>query len=104
MTIGGREYTSDLIICNRQVHDNWWRKTSHKLSLEDIKAFLYNTPEVLVVGNGKFGLMKVQKDLINYCESSSIELIVQKSEVASETYNELVNRRKHILAAFHLTC
>jgi len=104
MIIDGKEYTSDLIIYGGKVYENWWRKTSHKLFLDDIITFLPNVIEIVLMGTGKFGLMKVQKDLIDYCEKHAIELIVQKSEEAVETFNESVKDGKRILAAFHLTC
>jgi len=50
MDVDGRPYTSDLIIFADRINDSWWRKTGHKLCLEDIEDVFKEKPEVLVIG------------------------------------------------------
>jgi len=58
---------------------------------------------VLVVGTGYSGLMKVLPETENYLKSKGIELIVQSTREACETFNRLV-KSKRVIAALHLTC
>ena len=51
----GKKYTSDVIIFPDRVKDNWWGKTDHQLCPEDMTE----NAEVLVVGTGASGLVKV---------------------------------------------
>ncbi len=104
MTIDGNQYSSDLIISYEKVNENWWRETSHKLYFDDIVRFLSDDIKVLVVGTGKFGLMKLQKDLIEYCGLHGIKLIIKRTGDAVRVFNDLEQEESSILAAFHLTC
>jgi len=57
--INGKRYNSDLIVFSDKVRDGWWRKEGHRLDVEDLKDVLESKPEVLVVGTGYSGLMRI---------------------------------------------
>ncbi|MFC1932941.1 MTH938/NDUFAF3 family protein [Chloroflexota bacterium] len=59
IVINGKSYSSDIVISPDRVRDNWCRKTGHELCLEDIAEVIAGNPEVLVVGTGASGLVKV---------------------------------------------
>ena len=101
--INSEEYHSDIIIHKNSIDDNWWRKESHNLCLEDIKKALNNKPETLIIGTGYYGLMKVPLELIKYLESNNIEVIIKKTKDACDEYNTLY-QKKNVVAVFHLTC
>ena len=103
ITINGRRYSRDVIIFSDHVKDGWWRKEGHRLSLEDLKEVFEADPEVLVIGTGYSGLMKVPQDVKDYVNSKKIELVVENTRQACQTYNRLCQSRK-VIAAFHLTC
>ena len=103
MNIDGREYTSDLTLFPDRVKGNWWRKEGHKLLKEDLVEIIEAKPEVLVVGTGYSGLVKIPKETENFVRSMGIELIAEPTEKAVRHYNEL-SKVKRVLAAFHLTC
>jgi len=62
--INGKKYDSDLIIFKDHIYDSWWRKEGHNLCIDDIKEIIDIKPEVLIIGTGYFGLMKVPQELI----------------------------------------
>jgi hypothetical protein len=103
IVINGKRYSSDLIVFSDKVRDGWWRKEGHRLHVEDLKDVLEVKPEVLVVGTGYSGLMRVPPETRRYVESEGIEFIAQKTAEACETFNRLVKSRK-VVAALHLTC
>lgn len=104
IVINGRRYTSDVIVFPDRVRDSWWRREGHRLHVEDIEgAVQEEKPEVLVVGTGYSGLMKVLPETENYLKSKGIELIVQSTREACKTFNSLVKSKK-VIAALHLTC
>jgi len=103
IVINGKRYNSDLIVFSDKVRDGWWRKEGHRLHVEDLKDVLEFKPEVLVVGTGYSGLMRIPPETRRYVESEGIELISQKTAEACETFNRLVKSRK-VVAALHLTC
>lgn len=103
IVIDGKTYTSDLILYPDKIDDSWWRKSGHILQKEDLTDVIQYNPEVLIVGTGANGLMKVPDETKEFVESKGIELIVEETKKAYETYNEL-KKEKKIVAAFHLTC
>ncbi|MEM3692395.1 MAG: Mth938-like domain-containing protein, partial [Candidatus Bathyarchaeia archaeon] len=73
------------------------------LSPQDLEEVLKEKPEVLIVGTGYSGLMRVPPETRAYISSKGIELIVQGTKEACKTYNRLSRSRK-VAAALHLTC
>jgi len=104
IVIDGKRYTTDVIIFPERVMDGWWRKEGHRLHLEDLRSSVQEKPEVLVVGTGYSGLMTVPSEVREYLESRGIELIVQNTKEACITFNRLIQSRRKIVAALHLTC
>ena len=103
IVVSGQQYTSDVIIFPDRVKDNWWRKTAHQLCLDDIAEVLTEKPEVLVVGTGASDLMKVLPEVKQSLEAQGIKLIVETTDKACHTYNQLSHSQK-VVAALHLTC
>jgi len=69
-----------------------------------VKEIIDKKPDILIIGTGYFGLMKVPKELIEKIKSSGIkQVIVKKTGEACTEYNKLYKKNK-IIAAFHLTC
>jgi hypothetical protein len=103
IVINGKRYNSDLIVFSDKVRDGWWRKEGHRLHVDDLKDVLEFKPEVLVVGTGYSGLMRIPLETRRYVESEGIEFLTQKTAEACETFNRLVKSRR-VVAALHLTC
>ncbi|MFP4081170.1 MAG: Mth938-like domain-containing protein [Candidatus Aminicenantes bacterium] len=103
MVINGQTFTSDLIIFPHRINPSWWRKSGHRLCVEDIKGVLDEKPEVLVVGTGFTGLMKVEEEVKRLAQSKEILLIIEKTKKAVQKFNELSSQKKTV-GAFHLTC
>ncbi len=104
IVINGTSYHHDVILFQDQVIDNWWRATGHELCIADIEpAVAQFNPEVVVVGTGKFGLMKILAETDKWFQSRQIQLIAQKTTQACQTFNKLSGERS-VMGAFHLTC
>ena len=102
--INSKEYNSDIIIYKNNIDDKWWRKEGHNLCIDDIKGIINKKPDVLIIGTGNFGLMKVSKELIENIKLSGIkQVIVKKTGDACTEYNNLY-KNTNLIAAFHLTC
>lgn len=74
--------------------------------MEDLKEILKHEskPEVLVVGTGYYGLVKVSAEVENALKSQGIEFVAQPTEKACQTFNQLLKSNKRVAGAFHLTC
>lgn len=100
IVINGRVYTSDVLITKDVVH-SWWRKQGHVLNPEDLAVIMEDPPEILVVGTGASGLMKVPDKTVEFVESYSITLIAEKTDKAVKTFNTITEKKA---AALHVTC
>ncbi|MFC1941239.1 Mth938-like domain-containing protein [Chloroflexota bacterium] len=103
IVIDGEKYSSDIVIFSDRVRDNWWRKTGHELCLEDIAEVIADNPDVLLVGTGASGLMKVLPEVKQEAKARHIQFIVEPTSEACNTYNQLCQSQR-VVAAFHLTC
>jgi len=103
MVVDGQTYSSDLIIFPEKINTSWWRKSGHRLSLEDLKDVFEEKPEVLVIGTGFNGLMKVDEEVKSEAQAKGIALIIEKTEKAVQKFNVMASKKKAI-GAFHLTC
>jgi len=104
IVIDGKKYTSDVIIFPNRVMSGWWRKEGHQLYVNDLSEVLKEKVEVLVVGTGYSGLMKVSVETRDFIKKEGFELIIQPTQEACKTYNGLVKSGKKVVAALHLTC
>ncbi len=104
----GKPYTRDLIILSDgmslRIIDNWWRKEGHYLQVEDLEEVWEFKPEVLVIGTGASGLMRVAPDVLNKAEKLGIKVTSQLTSEAVKTFNTYLNQGKRLAGAFHLTC
>lgn len=102
--IEGKSYHRDLKILEGRVLPDWWRKEGHRLTPEDITDILSTRPEILVVGMGEPGRMRVSDTLRTLLAEADIQLVEEPMAKAVETFNRLYREGKKVAAAFHLTC
>lgn len=102
--VAGATYTSDVIIMPDNVKDSWWRREGHSLHIDDLAEVIKAKPDVLVIGTGYYGRMKVPADTQSYLESKGIEVRSAKTGKAVKEFNELQRRIGKVIAALHLTC
>jgi len=103
LVIDGQAHTKDLIILPDRVIAGWWREEGHTLHTGDLKPVFEARPEVLVAGQGAYGLMHVTSETEQALQAAGIQLIAQPTEQACQTYNQLRAQRR-VAAALHLTC
>ncbi|MHC4661426.1 MAG: Mth938-like domain-containing protein [Planctomycetota bacterium] len=101
--VSGKAYSSDIIITPAGVIDNWWRKEGHSLHPKDLDAVIAAAPEILVIGCGVSGILKVPAKTRKWISEKGIELIDLPTGEACDRYNELASK-KIVVAGLHLTC
>lgn len=103
VVVNGRRYSSDVIVYRDRVRENWWRRSGHHLSIEDIEEVIEERPEVLIIGTGSSGVMKVPKEVVEFIRGRGIEVHVLRTKEACELFNKL-EKTRNVVAALHLTC
>ena len=104
VTVNGVTYKDDIKIIKGKVIPDWWRQKGHLVGLDDIVDILEFGSEILVIGTGKFGMMKLSSSLIETLSSKGIELIEKKTLGATKIFNKLWSEGRDVSAGFHLTC
>ncbi|MEW6192923.1 MAG: Mth938-like domain-containing protein [Bacillota bacterium] len=102
IVIDGKKYTSDVMIFPERV-TSWWRKKGHAVEIEDLTAAVDTGPEIVIIGTGAYGAVRVSPEVEKFLSSRGVRLIVAPTGEACDQYNRL--RAKHrLVAAVHLTC
>jgi hypothetical protein len=104
MRIAGKTYTDDLKIINGKVSAHWWRHRGHRLVGADIEDVMAAKPEVLVVGTGFAGRMRVPDDTLRLLSDKGITVVIKTTPQAVTAFNRLVNNGRAAAGAFHLAC
>ena len=106
IVVNGRRHTSDVIIFLDRVIDGWWRREGHRLYIDDLTKVLNAElkPELLIVGTGYLGLMKVSNELEEALMARRMEFMAQRTKQACRTFNDLLKSGLRVVAALHLTC
>lgn len=102
--IKGESYRQDVKIIGDTVVDNWWRKQGHNLDATDIRDILDSRPEVLVIGTGYAGQMKVPASTRTILSEAGIRIEAEETGRAVHTFNRLKQSGCKVAGAFHLTC
>ncbi len=104
ITINGKTYNTDVIVTPKSVSENWWREDGHKLTLSDIEKVLKSEPEVVVIGTGQDGKMRIMPEVLDYVKKNKIDFIAKNTNGAVEEYNKLEKESVQVIGCFHLTC
>lgn len=104
IVVNNTVYRRDLIITPSGVFPNWWRIEGHRLQLSDIRSVLDDEFDVVVIGTGFYGYMKVDNEVLEVFRKRGVEVYVLDSRRAVGKYNELVMRGMRVLLLIHLTC
>jgi len=103
LVIDGQSYRQDLLIWPGHIKGDWWRIEAHLLQLADVAEALAANPQVLVVGTGNPGNLRVDQELARHLQEQGIDLVVKPTRAAVPVINDLAGRRR-LAAALHLTC
>lgn len=99
--VNGRKFDSDVIL-------DWTgeirsRSGSHAFTKADFNDLMMRDPEVIVVGTGTAGNVKVDPAVEVAARLQGVELIARTTPQAVLEFNKHVKRRKAV-AVIHVTC
>jgi hypothetical protein len=103
IVVDGRTYRSDIIIFPDRVNSGWWRREGHSLDIEDLREAMEAGPEVLLIGTGCYGRLRVPAGLIDRLEEEGCHVLAFDTKTACDTYDRISTDKKTV-GLFHLTC
>lgn len=105
IVVDNKEYNRDIIISpSLGIIESWWRKEGHRLKLIDIRDYLLEKTDLVIIGTGYDGMMYVDNEVIQWFNSRGIEVKIARSREAVEIYNKAIEEGKKVLLFIHLTC
>ncbi|NJE09493.1 Mth938-like domain-containing protein [Thermococcus sp. MAR1] len=104
----GKIYDHDIVIYPSgeiERRKKWLSKekhgTSHRLDPDELREYLKEEFDVLIVGTGAWGRLSLLPESRKLVANK--EVIEKPTDEAVELFNELWGKRK-VLAIFHITC
>ena len=94
-------YIDDIILLGKKIKPKWWRKTGHNLLKKDLEDVIEYEPELLIIGTGAYGMMKVPSKLP---KELKFKIVACPTKEAIKRYNREIKNVTKIAGAFHLTC
>ena len=103
--IDGVDYTKDVILIRDQVISPWWRdEGGHVFAPGDLENLIDAAPEVVCLGTGALGRVKVAPETLAAFAEQGTEVVEQRTPAAVEAFNRLAAEGRDVAAALHLTC
>lgn len=101
--IDGRTYLSDIKIINNAIK-YWVGREKHELNLANVRDLLTPVPDMVIIGTGAAGLVKVPMDVKMFFMQNRIPVIVEKTDTACKEFNKAVENNKKVHALLISTC
>ena len=103
IVIDGQSYESDVIIFPDGAVEQWQHKDEHVLRPRDVDKIISAKPEVVIIGLGTVGNLRVRPRVEKRFQEAGIEVMAYRTNKACETYKELRGQRR-VAAILHITC
>lgn len=103
VVIDGQTYESDVIIFPDGTVEHWKHKEEHVLESKDASKIIEAKPEMVIIGLGSVGNLRMQPKAEKRFQKAGIEVMAYKTDKACETYKELRGQRR-VAAILHITC
>jgi hypothetical protein len=102
--IDGKDYRNDVKLIGKRVVPEWWRSQGHLVQVKDVRDLLNADPEICIFGTGAYGSMRVSEEVRYEFQNRGVEVLIEKTESACDTYMRLLQDGKKVVAGFHLSC
>jgi hypothetical protein len=103
--VDGIDFSKDVILLRSEVRSPWWRTAGgHVYAPTDLEEVLAAAPEIVVLGTGYFGRVKILDETRTVFADAGSDVIIEKTSRAVESFNQLADEGRDVAAALHLTC
>ena len=104
IVVNGQTCNSDIKMVQGTLVPDWWRKSGHTVEIEDVQDALDTDPEILVIGKGQPGYMRISDSLREHLAEKNVKLIEELTPKAIETFNLLFKEGRRVAGGFHVGC
>jgi hypothetical protein len=78
--------------------------TTHRLGDWEEELLLAGKPEIIIIGSGWQGVLKMDPQFQEQCAKANVKLQVLLTPKAVRQYNKLIDKGKKVNALIHTTC
>jgi len=102
ITIDGKVYYSDMTV--------WWdgkmeyRDKNHIIDTGEFLSIAKSKPEIIVIGTGQEGILKLGPGVSDLAEERNIEIYAEKTPKAIKMFNAFISDKKKAVCVVHVTC
>ena len=101
ISISGKKFSHDVTVSwDGEIRE---RESNHLFSKAEAIELLMKDPELIIVGCGTAGLMKIDPAAEEAVKKEKIKLLSGKTTDMVQEFNKH-NKKKKVVALFHLTC
>ena len=68
------------------------------------KKLLQNNPEIILIGTGQSGALKIEEDFLSWAREHNLELLSTTTPEIIKIYNQKVKAGEKVNAIIHTTC
>jgi dienelactone hydrolase len=104
MRVSGDDFRDDLIVFPDKVEPYWKRRDAHRLSVGDLETVIDYSPDLLVVGTGTAGRLRLEPATREILRRKGIDCIDEPTDLAWQIFNDEIEQDHRVVGAFHLTC
>ncbi len=112
MHIDGTSFGSITIDGTVYNHDVWIRvdgsvkrrDRNHEFTLDEAWELLEGDPEIIVVGTGQAGRVRIEDAVVEELRKRGVELVAAETPKAILFFNDAVRKGRRVAAALHVTC
>jgi len=102
ITINGKPYDSDMTVYwNGKIE---YRTKEHIVEVGELLGILRTEPQVIVIGIGQEGVLKIAPEVNQIAEHKKISVYAEKTGKAIELFNAFAKEGKKVVGIFHVTC
>jgi dienelactone hydrolase len=102
--VSGDDFRDDLIVFPDKVEPYWRRRDAHLLSVADLETVIEYSPDLLVVGTGAAGRLRLEPATRQALRRKGIDCIDERTDRAWQIFNDEIGQDRRVVGAFHLTC
>ncbi len=104
ITIDGKTYDSDVVVTWEGRVKEARTEVRHEIGESDFLKLLFERSDIVVIGTGQYGDMKVSEDVRKFAKDKKVRLVVKPTPEAINRFNIFVGNGKRVVAYMHVTC
>lgn len=104
ITIDDKKYDHDVIVTWQGKVKEATTEAKHLISEQEFLKMIFERPEVVVIGTGHDGRLKVSSKVLKFAKEKMVEAVILPTPEAVDKFNNLCKDEKRPVAYIHVTC